>query len=98
MLGRRRRVMRRRRRRRVMVAGAIVVGSAAAMVKLTHKDAEKIQQTTGKAPEDMSEEELQQAMQQTGVQAQPVTPEDQQAMASAEAADPDQGEEESPAS
>ena len=80
-----------------MVAGAVIVGGTAAMVKLTHKDAEKIQQATGKAPEDMSEEELQQAMKQTGVQAQPVTPEDQQAMASAEAADPDEGEEEPPA-
>ena len=92
MLGRRavRRSMRRRRRRRVMVAGAVVVGTANAMVKLTQKDADKIQQTTGKAPEDMDEQELQQAMQQSGVQAQPVTAEDQQAMASAEAADPDQ--------
>jgi hypothetical protein len=35
----------------------------------------------------MSEEELQQA----GVQAQPVTAEDQQAMSATEAADPDQG-------
>jgi len=68
-----------------------VVGSANAMVKLTQKDADKIQQTTGKAPEDMDEQELQQAMQQSGVQAQPVTAEDQQAMAAAEAADPDQG-------
>jgi hypothetical protein len=83
--------MMRRRRRRIIVAGAVVVGTASAMVKLTQKDADKIQQTTGKAPEDMSEEELQQAMQQTGVQAQPIMPEDQQAMAAAEAAEPDQG-------
>ncbi len=89
MLGRRRRMLR-RRRRRIIVAGAVVVGSANAIVKLTQKDADKIQQTTGKAPEDMSEEELQQAMQQTGVQAQPINPEDQQAMNDAEAADPDQ--------
>ena len=89
MLGRRRRMLR-RRRRRIMVAGAVVVGAAGAMVKLTQQDADKIQQTTGKAPEDMTEEELQQAMQQAGVQAQPVMPEDQQAMAAAEAADPDQ--------
>ena len=89
MLGRRRRMLR-RRRRRVLVAGAVVVGSANAIVKLTQKDADKIQQTTGKAPEDMSEEELQQAMQQAGVQAQPITPADQQAMDAAEAADPDQ--------
>ncbi len=89
MLGRRRRMIR-RRRRRLMVAGAVVVGAANAMVKLTQKDADKIQQTTGKAPEDMTEEELQQAMQQAGVQSQPITPEDQKAMDAAEAADPDQ--------
>jgi ribosome maturation protein Sdo1 len=38
----------------------------------------------------MSEEELQQAMKQAGVQAQPIMPEDQQAMEAAEAADPGQ--------
>ena len=93
MLGRRamRRGMMRRRRRRVMVAGMVVVGATSSMVKMSQADADKIQQTTGKAPEDMDEQELQQAMQQTGVQAQPVTTEDQQAMAAAEAADPDQG-------
>jgi hypothetical protein len=92
MLGRRREVRRimRRRRRRVMVAGAMVVGATSSMVKMSQADADKIQRTTGKAPEDMDEQELQQAMQQTGVQAQPVTEEDQQAMASAEAADPEQ--------
>ena len=92
MLGRRgaMRRMRRRRRRRIMVAGAVVVGAANAMIKLTQKDADKIQQTTGTAPEDMTEEELQQAMQQAGVQSQPITAEDQKAMDAAEAADPDQ--------
>ena len=86
-----RRGMMRRRRRRVMVAGMVVVGATSSMVKMSQADADKIQQTTGKAPEDMDEQELQQAMQQSGVQAQPVTAEDQQAMANAEAADPDQG-------
>ncbi len=89
MLGRRRRMLR-RRRRRVLVAGMVVVGATSSMVKMSKQDADKIQQTTGKAPEDMDEQELQQAMQQTGVQAQPVTAEDQQAMSAAEAADPDQ--------
>jgi len=79
----------RRRRRRVMVAGMLVVGGTASMVKMSQADAQKIQQTTGKAPEDMEEAELQAAMQQTGVQAQPVTAEDQKAMSAAEAADPE---------
>jgi hypothetical protein len=85
-----RRGMMRRRRRRVIVAGMVVVGASSSMVKMSQADADKIQQTTGKAPEDMDEQELQQAMQQTGVQAQPIMPEDQQAMSDAEAADPEQ--------
>ena len=91
MLGRRRRMLR-RRRRRVMVAGAVVVGATTSMAKMSQVDADKIQQTTGKAPEDMDEQELQQAMQQTGVQSQPVMEEDKQAMALAEAAEPKQEE------
>jgi parvulin-like peptidyl-prolyl isomerase len=72
----------------MMIGGMVVVGTSAAMVKMSQADAQKIQQSTGKAPEEMSEEELQQAMQQQGVQAQPVTEQDRQAMAAAEEADP----------
>jgi hypothetical protein len=71
----------------------LVVGTASAMRKLTQQDAEKIQQTTGKAPEAMEPEELDQAMAQAGIQPQPVTAEDQQAMATAEANDPNPDEE-----
>ena len=71
--------------------GAVVVGSTESMVKLSEADAQKIQQTTGKAPADLSEQELQQAMQQTGVKSQPITADDQKAMAAAEAADPNKG-------
>ena len=88
-----RRMIRRRRRRRLIVGGMLIVGSTSAMRKMSHEDAEKIQQTTGKAPEDMEPEELDQAMAQAGVQAQPVTAEDQQAMAQAEASDPNPDEE-----
>ena len=95
MLGRRamRRMVRRRRRRRLIIGGMVVVGTASAMRKLTQHDAEKIQQTTGKSPEEMEPEELDRAMAQAGIQAQPVTAEDQQAMAAAEAADPNPDEE-----
>jgi hypothetical protein len=72
----------------MIVGGMVVVGTSAAMVKMSQADAQKIQQSTGKAPEEMSDEELQQAMQQQGVQAQPVTAEDQQAMEQEEATDP----------
>ncbi len=96
MLGRRmamRRMIRRRRRRRMIIGGMVVVGTASAMRKLTQADAEKIQQTTGKSPEQMEPEELDAAMAQAGIQPQPVTAEDQQAMAAAEAADPNPDEE-----
>lgn len=79
---------RRRRRRRLMLGGMVVVGSTEAMMKMSEADAMKIQETTGVAPEDMSHEELTQAAAQAGVQEHPVTPEDQQAMAQAEASDP----------
>jgi hypothetical protein len=59
------------------------------MVKMSEADAQKMEQATGTPPEDMSHEELQQTMQQQNIQAQQVTQEDQQALASAEAADPE---------
>jgi hypothetical protein len=62
------------------------------MKKLTHKDAQAIEQATGKPPEELSEEELDQAMTQLNITGEPVTAEDQQAMAAAEAADPDDAE------
>jgi hypothetical protein len=86
-------MIRRRRRRRIIVGGMLVVGTASAMRKLTQQDADKIQQTTGKAPEAMEPEELDRAMAAAGIQAQPVTAEDQQAMATAEANDPNRDEE-----
>lgn len=82
--------MRRRRRRRMIVGGAVIVGASHSMKKMSQADAQKIEQATGVPPEDMSEEELDQAMQQQGIQSQPVTAEDQQAMEAAEAADPEE--------
>lgn len=78
----------RRRRRRLMVGGMVVIGSTEAMMKMSEADAQKIEASTGTSPENMSHDELTQAAAQTGVETHPVTPEDQQAMADAEAADP----------
>jgi DNA replication protein DnaD len=86
-------MVRRRRRRRLIIGGMLIVGSTSAMRKMSQEDAQKIQQTTGKSPEEMEPEELDQAMAQAGVQSHPVTAEDQQAMASAEANDPNADEE-----
>lgn len=92
MLGRMMRGMRRRRRRRLLIGGMVVVGASHSMRKMSHEDAQKIEQATGVPPEEMSEEELDAAMQQQGIQAHPVTEADQHAMTQAEAADPEEEE------
>ena len=79
------RTRRRMRRRRLVVGGAILVGGGALVHKLSKKDAQKIEQTTGVPPEEMSPEELDQTMQQLGIQSQPLTAEDQAALRQADA-------------
>ena len=65
-----RRVMRRRLRRRILVGGMVLlaVGGTAAAIKLTQKDAERIEQHTGASVEELSEEELVAAMKDLGIQ------------------------------
>ena len=63
-MSRRRRMRRRRRRRRrrmILMGGMIALG-AAAVYKFSKKDVERIEQKTGKSAEDLSDEELQQAV------------------------------------
>ncbi len=66
---------RRRRRRRLLVGGMVAFGA----YKMTQKDAEKIQQTTGQDPEEMTDQELAQAMDQCGIEKQEVTDADKDA-------------------
>ncbi len=89
----RRRMVRRarRRRRRVIVGGMLLIGGATSAVKMSQADAQKIQQETGMAPEEMEPEDLRATMKDLGIQSQPVTAEDQQAIAADEAANPDAG-------
>ena len=84
-----RRTMRRRRRRRVMVGGMVLlaVGGAAAAVKLTQKDAQRIEQHTGTPVEELSDEELTGAMKDLGIQSAELTVEDKAALASVPPAD-----------
>lgn len=65
-----RRVMRRRRRRRIMVGGFVLLAAAgtAAAIKLSKKDADRIQEHTGVAVEELTEDELVAAMQDLGIQ------------------------------
>jgi hypothetical protein len=64
-----RRVTRRVMRRRIVVGGMVLLaaGGTAAAVKMSQKDAQKIEQQTGVPPEQMTEEELTQAMKQLGI-------------------------------
>jgi hypothetical protein len=52
--------------------------------KLGQSDVQKVEQTAGKPVEQMSEPELQAAMERAGVQEQEMTPEDERAMEEAD--------------
>lgn len=73
MMMRRRRVMRRRMRRRMIVGGMVLVAAGTSAVKMSQQDAQKIEQQTGKKPEDLSEAELDQAMEAAGIEGQEPT-------------------------
>lgn len=62
--------MRRRWRRRMVVGGMVLLAAAgtAAAVKLTQKDADRIEAHTGASVEELTEEELAQAMRDLGIQ------------------------------
>ncbi|MGD9317585.1 MAG: SHOCT domain-containing protein [Anaerolineae bacterium] len=63
--------MRRRRRRRIMVGGMVLLavgGAAYGAVKLTQKDAQRIEEHTGASVEELTEEELVAAMEDLGIQ------------------------------
>ena len=66
-----RRVRRRHRRRRLLVGGAVLLaaaGAAYAGVKLAQKDADRIEEHTGVPPEELSDEDLQGAMDELGIE------------------------------
>ncbi len=60
----RRRRVRMRRRRMILVGGmvAIAVAGTASAIKMSQQDADRIEQHTGKKPEDLTEEQLEQAL------------------------------------
>jgi hypothetical protein len=80
-----RRTTRRIMRRRMMVGGMVLLaaGGTAAAVKLSQKDAQRIEQHTGAPPEQLEDDELQGAMQELGIQSQPLTAQDQAALGGA---------------
>ncbi len=76
--------MRRRMRRRIIIGGMVVIGAGYGAYKMSKKDADQVEQHTGKKAEELSEEELEKAMEDLGIENQEVTDQD---MAQLEAAD-----------
>ncbi len=50
-------------------------------VKLSQQDAQKIEESTGMPPEDLEDGDLEEAMAELNIQSQPLTPEDEAALA-----------------
>lgn len=91
----RRRVRRRRRRRRrrlLLIGGAIVLGGVYAGHKLRKRDAQRIEEETGRSVDEMSDEELKQAMDERGIQPEGMSDDDQayaEGMGSSDDKEPD---------
>jgi hypothetical protein len=69
-------------RRTVLVGGMVLLaaGGTAAAIKLTQRDAQRIEEHTGLPPEQLEDQDLEQAMHELNIQTQPLTPEDQSAL------------------
>ena len=80
-----RRTRRRRRRRRILLVGGLV---AFGTYKMTTKDADRVKEHTGTDPEELTDEELAQAMDQLGIDKQQVTASDKEIAASGDATAP----------
>ena len=86
-----RRSARRFRRRRLLFGGAVLLaagGAAYAGVKLAQKDADRIEEYTGVPVEELSDEELQGAMDDLGVQSMELNEEDYAALGAESGAAP----------
>lgn len=77
-----RRVRRRTRRRRILVGGAAVlmVGGAYTSYKLSNQDVQQVEQYTGKPAEDLTEAELDSAMDNLSIQDMELTAADEAAI------------------
>ena len=77
-----RRVRRRTRRRRIIVGGAAVlmIGGAYSSYKLSQQDVQQVEEYTGKSTDDLTEEEMEAALDALGIQDQELTPEDEAAI------------------
>ncbi len=67
---RRHRRIRRRMRRRLIIGGAVVLAVGTSAVKMSQKEVEQVEQHTGQKAEDLSEEQLDAAMADLGIEGQ----------------------------
>jgi hypothetical protein len=74
---------RRRRRRRMMLVGGLVAFGA---YKMSTRDADRIKESTGEDPEDMTDQELEASMEKLGIEKQYRQAEDAEIAAAAPAA------------
>lgn len=63
-----RRRRRRRRRRRIILVGGMIALGTAAVYKMSKKDVERVEEYTGKTAEELSDEELQAAIDDLQIQ------------------------------
>jgi len=69
-----------------MVGGFVLLaaGGTYAAVKLSQQDAQRIEEHTGIPPDELEDQDLEEAMTELNIQSQPLTDEDQAAMAQGE--------------
>ncbi len=65
--------MRRRMRRRLIIGGAVLVAAGATAVKMSQSEVQQVEQYTGQKAEDLSEEQLDAAMNELGIEGQEPT-------------------------
>ena len=65
--------MRRRMRRRLIVGGAVLVAAGTSAVKMSSAEVQQVEQHTGMKAEDLSEEQLEAAMTDLGIEGQEPT-------------------------
>lgn len=84
-----RRTRRRVRRRRVLVGGFVVLAASGtyAAIKLSQQDAQQIEEHTGLPPDQLEDQDLEQAMQELNIQSQPLNESDQAALGQSPAAE-----------
>lgn len=70
---RRHRRMRRRMRRRLIIGGAVILAIGTSATKMSQSEVQQVEQHTGMKAEDLSEEQLDAAMNDLGIEGQEPT-------------------------